>query len=138
MNTFWVKSSLSFSNGNCIEVTELPGDAVGVRNSRDPDGPVLKFTRGEWDAFLGGARRGEFDRFGSAAGRPGADGVLTPEGRHTSERPGRDRGHLHLGSTQSAALLHNVTLGFAAWPAARTVSGVRSDRQPGCRAAKAR
>ena len=70
MNLVWVKSSLSFSNGNCVEVTELPGGTVGVRNSRDPAGPVLRFTRGEWDAFLGGARLGEFDRFGTTASRP--------------------------------------------------------------------
>jgi hypothetical protein len=72
MNAVWVKSSLSFSNGNCVEVAELPGGSVGVRNSRDPGGPVLTFTRREWDAFLGGARRGDFDRFGSTAYRPGA------------------------------------------------------------------
>lgn len=67
MNAVWVRSSLSFSNGNCVEVTELPGGSVGVRNSRDPEGPVLAFTRGEWNAFLGGARRGEFDRLGDTA-----------------------------------------------------------------------
>jgi len=71
MNVVWTKSSLSFSNGNCLEVTELPGGSVGVRNSRDPDGPVLRFTQGEWDAFLGGARLGEFDRFGRTASRQG-------------------------------------------------------------------
>ena len=71
MITVWTKSSLSFSNGNCLEVTELPGGSVGVRNSRDPDGPVLRFTHGEWDAFLGGARLGEFDRFGRTASRQG-------------------------------------------------------------------
>ena len=60
----WVKSSLSFSNGNCVEVTGLPNGEVGVRNSRDPEGPVLRFTADEWQAFLGGARNGEFDSFG--------------------------------------------------------------------------
>jgi len=60
----WVKSSLSFSNGNCVEVTALPSGGVGVRNSRDPDGPVLRFTPAEWRAFIGGARLGEFDGFG--------------------------------------------------------------------------
>lgn len=60
----WVKSSLSFANGNCVEVANLPGDTVGVRNSRDPEGPVLRFTPDEWHAFLGGARNGEFDSFG--------------------------------------------------------------------------
>ena len=69
MNAVWAKSTLSFSNGNCVEVTELPGGAVGVRNSRDPGGPVLRFSRDEWDAFLGGARLGEFDRFGTQMSR---------------------------------------------------------------------
>jgi hypothetical protein len=60
----WVKSSLSFANGNCVEVTDLPGGGIGVRNSKDASGPVLSFTPGEWLAFLGGVRNGEFDRFG--------------------------------------------------------------------------
>jgi Domain of unknown function (DUF397) len=60
----WVKSSLSFANGNCVEVASLPDGGIGVRNSRDPEGAVLRFTPDEWHAFLGGARNGEFDRFG--------------------------------------------------------------------------
>ncbi len=60
----WVKSSLSFSNGNCVEVANLPGGQIGVRNSRDSEGAVLRFTPDEWHAFLGGARNGEFDGFG--------------------------------------------------------------------------
>jgi Domain of unknown function (DUF397) len=74
MNATWFKSSFSFSNGNCVEVAELPGRSVGIRDSRDPGGPVLRFTRGEWDAFLGGARRGAFDRSGgTASGRVAPD-----------------------------------------------------------------
>jgi Domain of unknown function (DUF397) len=60
----WVKSSLSFSHSNCVEVANLPDGGIGVRDSKDPEGPVLRFTSGEWTAFLGGARNGEFDRFG--------------------------------------------------------------------------
>ena len=60
----WVKSSLSFSNGNCVEVASLPEGEIGVRNSRDSRGPVLRFTPDEWHAFLGGVRNGEFDGFG--------------------------------------------------------------------------
>ena len=60
----WVKSSLSFSNGACVEVTDLADGGVGVRHSKDPDGPVLRFTPAEWQAFLAGTRLGEFDRFG--------------------------------------------------------------------------
>jgi Domain of unknown function (DUF397) len=59
----WVKSSLSFANGNCVEVASLPGGEIGVRNSRQSEGAVLRFTSDEWHAFLGGVRKGEFDRF---------------------------------------------------------------------------
>jgi len=59
----WVKSSFSFSNGNCVEVANLSGGTVGVRDSKDVQGPVLRFTPAEWDAFLGGVRNGEFDGF---------------------------------------------------------------------------
>jgi hypothetical protein len=60
----WVKSSLSFANGNCVEVADLAGGEIGVRNSRHPEGAVLRFTPGEWQAFIGGAHNGEFDNFG--------------------------------------------------------------------------
>ncbi len=59
----WVKSSLSFANGNCVEVASLPDGEIGVRNSRESEGAVLRFTSDEWHAFLGGVRNGEFDRF---------------------------------------------------------------------------
>jgi hypothetical protein len=59
----WVKSSFSFANGNCVEVAGLPGGNVGVRNSRDPDGPILIFLPDEWKPFLAGVRNGEFDGF---------------------------------------------------------------------------
>ena len=60
----WTKSSLSFSNSNCVEVASLPGGEIGVRHSKHSEGPVLRFTPDEWHAFLGGVRNGEFDRFG--------------------------------------------------------------------------
>jgi uncharacterized protein DUF397 len=71
MNAVWVKSSRSFSNGNCVEVAELPGGSVGVRHSKDPDGPVLQFTRGAWSAFLGATRHGILGR-SAARGAPRA------------------------------------------------------------------
>jgi Domain of unknown function (DUF397) len=60
----WVKSTLSFSNSNCVEVADLPGSQIGVRHSKHAEGPVLRFTPDEWQAFLGGVRNGEFDSFG--------------------------------------------------------------------------
>jgi hypothetical protein len=59
----WTKSSLSFSNSNCVEVADLADGQIGMRDSKDPEGPVLRFTPSEWHAFLGGVRNGEFDRF---------------------------------------------------------------------------
>jgi uncharacterized protein DUF397 len=40
----------------------VPADGrVALRHSRDPGGSVLIYTRREWDAFLKGAKDGEFD-----------------------------------------------------------------------------
>ena len=50
----WIKRSLSFSNSNCVEVANLPVGEVGVRDSKDTEGPVLRFAPGEWNAFLEG------------------------------------------------------------------------------------
>lgn len=36
-------------------------DLIGMRNSAEPDGPILVFTQAEWDAFVAGAQDGEFD-----------------------------------------------------------------------------
>jgi hypothetical protein len=58
----WRKASLSFSNGNCTEVREMPDGHVQVRDSKDPDGGTLSFTPAGWDTFIRGAKLGEFDR----------------------------------------------------------------------------
>lgn len=55
----WHKSTRSGPNG-CVEVALLDGQ-VAVRDSKDREGPVLKFTPAEWAAFIGGVRNGEFD-----------------------------------------------------------------------------
>jgi Domain of unknown function (DUF397) len=57
----WRKSSESGgSGGDCVEVA-FGREGVSVRHSRDPNGPILSFTHSEWQAFLTGARNGEFD-----------------------------------------------------------------------------
>ncbi|RJO73443.1 DUF397 domain-containing protein [Nocardia panacis] len=62
----WRKSSFSGSmGGNCVEVAETTNGHVAVRNSRDPEGAVLYYTRPEIDAFLRGAKAGEFDYLAS-------------------------------------------------------------------------
>jgi hypothetical protein len=48
MDLKWVKSSYSANSGDCIEVARnIPG-IVAVRDSKDREGPVLRFTAGEW------------------------------------------------------------------------------------------
>jgi hypothetical protein len=59
----WIKSRRSGpTGGNCVEVAFLVSGEIAMRNSRHPSGPALIFTRSEWDAFLGGAKDGEFSR----------------------------------------------------------------------------
>lgn len=56
----WRRSSKNSDAGQCVEVAALPGGGVAVRNSGDPNGAILRFTPAEWDAFIAGARDGEF------------------------------------------------------------------------------
>ena len=48
----WRKSSRS-GEDNCVEVAVLPAGGMAVRDSKDRTGPVLTFTAGRWQAFLG-------------------------------------------------------------------------------------
>ncbi|MFC0041453.1 DUF397 domain-containing protein [Actinomadura rayongensis] len=57
----WLKSRRSNSQGNCVEIAELPGDRIAMRNSRHPEGPALIYTRPEIEALILGAKDGEFD-----------------------------------------------------------------------------
>jgi hypothetical protein len=55
----WHKSTFSGSSG-CVEVATLD-HLVGVRDTKDRQGPILVFRYDEWDAFLAGVRGGEFN-----------------------------------------------------------------------------
>jgi hypothetical protein len=57
----WRKSRRSNSQGNCVELAELPDGSVAMRNSRHPHGPALVYTRAEVEALVLGAKDGDFD-----------------------------------------------------------------------------
>jgi Domain of unknown function (DUF397) len=57
----WRKSTASNPSGNCVELAELAGEHIALRNSRFPAGPVLLSTRAAVAAFVHAARNGELD-----------------------------------------------------------------------------
>ncbi|MFB4318309.1 DUF397 domain-containing protein [Actinomadura sp. 21ATH] len=48
----WRKSRHSGSGNACIEVAELDGTSLAVRDSKDPEGPRLLLDRATWNGFL--------------------------------------------------------------------------------------
>jgi hypothetical protein len=51
----------SGTNGNCVEIARLDDGTIGIRDSKDPEGPTLRIGTDEWLAFLEGVARQEFD-----------------------------------------------------------------------------
>jgi hypothetical protein len=52
----WRKASRSVGNGECVEVASVLGQ-VSVRDSRDPEGPVLTYSADAFRSFLDEAKR---------------------------------------------------------------------------------
>ena len=60
--TDWRRSSRSGGGDNCVEVAAADDGTVGVRDSKNPNGPVLEFPTNAWAGFTSGVRAGEFDQ----------------------------------------------------------------------------
>ncbi len=58
-NLTWIKSSYSGSEGGsqCVEVATL-ANGTAVRDSKDPSGPILRFSADAWRTFLNEVRSG--------------------------------------------------------------------------------
>jgi hypothetical protein len=56
----WRKSAASGLSG-CVEVAVDAMGFVLVRDSKDPNGPNLRFTPSEWTSFIKAAKIGDFD-----------------------------------------------------------------------------
>jgi hypothetical protein len=58
----WRKSTRSGSSGgDCVDVADNLSDVVAVRDSKDPDGPVLTFAPDVWRAFVSFVQQGKLD-----------------------------------------------------------------------------
>ncbi|WNI15932.1 DUF397 domain-containing protein [Actinacidiphila sp. ITFR-21] len=57
----WTKSSRSTGNGACVEVKSPAAESVVVRDSKDPQGPVLMFSPAAWSSFVTEVDRGSFN-----------------------------------------------------------------------------
>ena len=53
----WRKSTRSGGNGgDCVEVAANVPGIVAVRDSKDPSGPVVALTPGQWREFVAGIK----------------------------------------------------------------------------------
>ncbi|MEE1822047.1 DUF397 domain-containing protein [Streptomyces sp. BE20] len=56
----WRKSTYSGGQNGCIEVADGCIGLMPVRDSKDPDGPALRFPADAWRSFVAAVRAGEF------------------------------------------------------------------------------
>ncbi|MFI5842234.1 DUF397 domain-containing protein [Catenuloplanes sp. NPDC051500] len=57
----WFKSSYC-DTAACVEISVLPGGAVGLRDGKDPDGAFLRFPIARWNAFADLVKRDTLSR----------------------------------------------------------------------------
>ncbi|MFI6860197.1 DUF397 domain-containing protein [Streptomyces sp. NPDC050421] len=58
LSVTWWKSSASGAQSDCVECGIVSADAVAVRDSKNPTGPAVVFTRGALSAMVGAVAAG--------------------------------------------------------------------------------
>ena len=102
----WIKAQASSATG-CVEIASVV-DKIAMRDSKDPDGPILVYTPTEFIAFLKGARKREFDHLvRSSSSNNRRIGRL----ERVVEAAGRV---VHEGNTRTAPLVALLTVAAAA------------------------
>ena len=59
-NAVWI-TSRACNNSACVQVAQLPGGMVALRDAKDTSKPAHVFDSAEWAAFVTGVKAGEFD-----------------------------------------------------------------------------
>jgi len=57
--SIWRKSSCSYGTGDCVQIAPQDGMCIAVRDSKNPQGAILRFTPTSWRDFVAGVRLGE-------------------------------------------------------------------------------
>jgi len=57
----WHKASRSVGNGECVEISSHPG-LVWIRDSKNPEGPVLSYPADAFRTFLDAVKRNASER----------------------------------------------------------------------------
>jgi hypothetical protein len=129
----WFKSSASAS-GACVEVAHLPGGGVALRDSKDRAKAPHVYTRREWQAFLTGAKNGEFDLPAAltGGGRDERGPLLSPEQQRGARRvPRVPDGHPAVAEARDLhAAAPRGTAAGALYPASGGQAGRVTHRVP--------
>ena len=60
LSVAWRKSTYSDAGTQCVECGTVDAETVAIRDSKDPHGPALLFSRAAVAAFVASAAAGEF------------------------------------------------------------------------------
>lgn len=59
-NLDWRKAARSAGNGACVEIAQVNGQ-IAVRDSKDPEGPILSYSARVFRSFLRATKNGSID-----------------------------------------------------------------------------